>query len=241
MLKLEELEARLRVLVPEEYLESDRAVEPVGMGSAGLQFGADGRVAWDRMWGSFCDLAMAGGPPHKGRLLESEGGGDGTRYERVVEEICRGVGLVTGLWVEESPVRGWVRVTCRERGMAEWMLRAITMENVAVRMREGGTIDLPAGAGFRLEKEMKSVVTVAAKTCHYWRHMGVKRRGEIARLLEGAEVVQPEGGWVGVEFGDVRAAVRGMRLLVAGGVLARREETVVLVAAGCEGFAERLR
>ncbi len=23
------------------------------------------------MWGSFCDLAMAGGPPHKGKLLET--------------------------------------------------------------------------------------------------------------------------------------------------------------------------
>ena len=40
------------------------------MGSAGVRYAADGQVAWDQMWGSFCDLGMAGGPPHKATLLE---------------------------------------------------------------------------------------------------------------------------------------------------------------------------
>ena len=39
------------------------------MRAAGLKYDADGKVAWDEIWGSFCDLAMAGGPPHKGKLL----------------------------------------------------------------------------------------------------------------------------------------------------------------------------
>ncbi len=43
-------------------------VQPVSMGSAGLKFASDGRVAWDEMWGLFCDLALAGGPPHRGRV-----------------------------------------------------------------------------------------------------------------------------------------------------------------------------
>jgi hypothetical protein len=35
-------------------------------------------------------------------------------------------------------------------------------------MREERWIALPAGPGFRLEKEVKNVVTVIAKTFHYW-------------------------------------------------------------------------
>jgi sirohydrochlorin cobaltochelatase len=239
--RLEVLEGRLRVLVPERYSEPGVEVRPGSMASAGLQFGADGRVAWDRMWGSFCDLAMAGGPPHKGTLLTAgsaaeiaaEAFAGSGRYGRVVEEICRGVALVTGMVAEESPVAGWVRVACPERGMAGWLLRAITMENVAVRSSERGTLDLPAGPGFRVEKEIKNVVTVIAKTTHYWRgHMGVGQREKIAELLEemGPPVQAEE--WVAVEFGEVGAAVRGMRLLVAENVLARREGTAVMVGVG---------
>jgi hypothetical protein len=60
--ELEELDQRLRVLLPETYQDSDEQLEPVAMRSAGLKYGADGKVAWDQIWGSFCDLAMAGGP-----------------------------------------------------------------------------------------------------------------------------------------------------------------------------------
>jgi sirohydrochlorin cobaltochelatase len=41
------------------------------------------------------------------------------------------------------------------------------MENVSARF-EGMVLNLPAGPGYRLEKEIKNVVTVIAKTCHYW-------------------------------------------------------------------------
>src|SRR5262245_10187397 len=51
--------------------------------------------------------------------------------------------------------------------MAGWLLRAIVMENVAVR-RRGSILELPAAPHFRLEKEIKNVVTVIAKTAHYW-------------------------------------------------------------------------
>ncbi len=66
---LDKLNARLRVLLPEQYQESYESVQPVSMGSAGLKFAPDGQVAWDEIWQTFCDLAMAGGPPHKGALL----------------------------------------------------------------------------------------------------------------------------------------------------------------------------
>ena len=64
------LEFRLRTMLPEEYQDCYEDVQPVSMGSAGLKYGSDGKVAWNEMWATFCDLAMAGGPPHKGTLLE---------------------------------------------------------------------------------------------------------------------------------------------------------------------------
>ena len=47
------------------------------------------------------------------------------------------------------------------------MVGAIAAENVSVR-REAATIFLPASCTFSLEKEIKNVVTVVAKTYHYW-------------------------------------------------------------------------
>jgi hypothetical protein len=185
--ELEALEARIRALLPEDYQDTYEQVQPTAMGSAGLRFDSDGKVAWDEMWGSFCDLAMAGGPPHKGALLEP---GDPAlvdaepdRYRTVVDEIRRGVTIVAGLMGRASPTPGWVRVTCLDEWMAGWLLRAITMENVAVRA-EGPSIDVPAAPHFRLEKEIKNVITVVAKTCHYWMgHTSRAQQRAIGRLL----------------------------------------------------------
>lgn len=169
--ELDELDRRIKILLPEQYEDNYEQVQPVSMGSAGLKFGADGKVQWNDMWATFCDLAMAGGPPHKGALLDA---GDGAsiaaqpdQYTLVVAEICRGIRLVTGLSVHPSPVDGWIRITCLDAVMAQWLLRAITMENVAARAHDT-TLDVPAAPTFRLEKEIKNVITVVAKTCHYW-------------------------------------------------------------------------
>lgn len=242
----EVLDARLKTMLPEEYRERYEAMQPVAMGAAGLVFGDDGRVAWDAMWKSFCDLAMAGGPPHKGALLEPGGEAEMAaqmdRFRSVVGEVCRGITMVTGLAAEASPVRGWVRVSGMNHAMAGWMLRAITMENVAVRSREGGTLDLPVGPAYRLEKEIKNVVTVMAKTWHYWTgHIPPAQQRLIGRLFDSMEaesaLVQPgDGGeWLRVECPDVRAAVWMMRMMIASNVLARREQTSMYVPVHPEG------
>ena len=184
---LEALDARLRTLLPEEYRDSYEAVQPVSMGSAALKYDADGQVAWDEMWGSFCDLAMAGGPPHKGTLLEpgteAEIDAQFDRYDEVADEICRGIRMVTGLRSYVSPAPGWVSVTCHGDGMAGWLVRAIVMENVAAR-RRGAILELPAAPHFRLEKEIKNVITVIAKTCHYWLgHMPLDQQRAVAELF----------------------------------------------------------
>jgi hypothetical protein len=157
------------------------------MRSAALKYDADGQVAWDQIWGSFCDLAMAGGPPHKGALLEpgTEAAIDAEfgRYDAVAEEICRGITMATGLRAYVSPTPGWVSVTCHSDAMAGWLLRAIVMENVAAR-RRGAILELPASPHFRLEKEIKNVVTVIAKTSHYWLgHMPREQQQAVAELF----------------------------------------------------------
>lgn len=183
---LKALETRLRTLLPDLYQDSND-VEPVSMGSAGLKYGPDGKVAWNDMWQTFCDLAMAGGPPHKGTLLEpgtlADISAEPDRYNDVVGELCRGVRIVTGLPVHPSPVPGWIRVSCVSEGMSGWLLRAIVMENVSVRAH-GAALDLPAGPHYRLEKEIKNVITVIAKTSHYLiDHMTPARHRKIAALF----------------------------------------------------------
>src|SRR5262245_63334934 len=104
---LEELDYRLRIVLPEEYQNSYETMEPTPMGSAGLKFAADGTVAWNEIWGTFCDLAMAGGPPHKGTLLEAGTPGEiearHDRYQEVLEEICRGITMVTDMVARAAP------------------------------------------------------------------------------------------------------------------------------------------
>ena len=129
------------------------------------------RVAWEEMWQSFCDLALAGGPPHRGTLLEPVRVEDAIAktkdYEAVLAEIERGIGLVAGLPIVRSSTLGWVGIECRDETMAIWMLRAIVTENVSVR-RERAVVFLPVGPDFKLDQEIRNVITVVAKTHHYW-------------------------------------------------------------------------
>ena len=83
------------------------------MGAAGLVYNADGKVAWDEIWQGFCDLALAGGPPHRGTLLEPVSPeavlADPQDYERVLSELQRGIEMVTGLRSVRSSTPGWPR------------------------------------------------------------------------------------------------------------------------------------
>jgi hypothetical protein len=158
-------------ILPKDYGGRLDTVAPSSMGSASLVYDADGSVPWDAVWTSFCDLAMAGGPPHRGSLLANVPIEDITlqrdQYERVVAELRRGIELASRLPTCESNIPGWVGVRCHDERMAAWMLRAIIVENILVR-REGAILFLPAGPEFRIEKEIKNVITAVAKTTHYW-------------------------------------------------------------------------
>ena len=112
---------------------------------------------------------------------------------------------------------------CHNTTMADWLMRAIVMENVAARS-SGVMLYLPAAPHFRIEKEVKNVVTVIAKTAHYWMgHMSRSQKTLIADLfrtmsMESPLIEPPIDGWStwrGVECASVAAAVWMMRALVA--------------------------
>lgn len=186
---------RLRLILPALYRAREEEVQPVSMGSAGLKYGPDGKVAWGEIWGSFCDLALAGGPPHRGTLLEAGCApadlAEGERLREVEAELCRGIGLVTGLFAAPGPQSGSVRMYCTSAAMAAWLARAIVAENVSARF-EGLSLFLPAGPGFRVERECKNVITAVAKTTHYWmEHTPPEQQAEIAGLLRAMDAESP--------------------------------------------------
>lgn len=169
--ELAALDEKINELLPPRYQHCYETVAPTSMGSAGLIHGPDGRVAWDRIWTTFCDLALAGGPPHRGKLLEpvsdAEATADPDRQRLVVAEIDRAIGQTSGFRVLGGDSPAWVGLPCQSTAEAAWLHLAITAENVSVR-RRGTVLQLPAGPAFRPEKEIKNLVVAIAKTSHYW-------------------------------------------------------------------------
>lgn len=184
--ELHELERRINSMLPSEYQGQYETVKPTSMGTASLKFDDAGKVAWDNIWTSFCDLALAGGPPHRGTLLEAVPSADALadpeQYQAVVAEIERGIKLVTSLPVITSKTPGWVGVRCESEEMAAWLMRAIIVENIMVR-REGDVLYLPAGPRFTVKREIKNVITAIAKTVHYWStHLLARRQSAEGRF-----------------------------------------------------------
>lgn len=140
------------------------------MAAAPFVWRADGRPDWSAMWESFCDLALHGGPPHRGAADALRGPAPSdpapSSDREMLHEMCRGILETTGLMAEEASP-GWLAVTCASLEMAEWLRAAIVLENVAART-DGCRLLLPAGPRFTLADEVKSVITVVAKTHHYW-------------------------------------------------------------------------
>lgn len=140
------------------------------MAAAPFVWREDGRPDWRSMWTSFCELALFGGPPHRGidqalRGPETAGAAAGSD-PAMVDEIRRGIRETTGL-SSEALSSGWIAVTCESPAMAKWLAAAIAPENIEV-LVEDDRVLLPAGPRLRLEDEVKSIITVVAKTHHYW-------------------------------------------------------------------------
>lgn len=164
------LEARINALLPPRYVGCFEDVSPSSMGSAKLRYDSQGRVVWGEIWTTFCHLALAGGPPHRGRLLgavtEQEVRQAPEQYAVVVAELQRALGLCVELPLISMLQPGWIGLQCDSPATAAWLVRAIVAENVIAR-NEGAVLLVPAGPQFRVEKELKNVVVAVAKTCHY--------------------------------------------------------------------------
>jgi hypothetical protein len=145
------------------------AVSSAPMAAAPFLWRADGRPDWGAMWSSFCELALFGGPPHRGpdsALVAGEAGGGARGAPDAVAELRRGIWETTGLYSEPA-APGWLAVTCSSPRMAAWLCATIILENVDARCDEERLL-VPADPRFALEDQVKSVITVVAKTHHYW-------------------------------------------------------------------------
>lgn len=138
------------------------------MAAAPLKYNDDGSVNWGDMWDTFCVLAQAGGPPHRGTVLTAPTAPDPTdpRYASAVQEIVRGVFEVSGLRATAAEP-GWIAVRTDSPGHALWLQRAIVQENVEV-LAAGDVLYVPVSQEYTLKGEIKNVITVVAKTTHYW-------------------------------------------------------------------------
>lgn len=140
------------------------------MPSAPMRFNNNGSVAWGDMWDSYCVLATEGGPAHRETMLHWVDGTDPTshKYQGVLAEIVRGVKDVSGMEARSAEQAGWVAVETDSTGMANWLAEKIVAENVEAR-NDGKLLLVPIAEHYTLKGEIKNVVTVIAKTSHYWR------------------------------------------------------------------------
>jgi sirohydrochlorin cobaltochelatase len=184
--RLDALEDSLRrdpVAQRREYAPATRRDPEAPMTSAPFLWRPDGRPDWGGMWTTFCELALYGGPPQRGPESPLRATTDGVVESdgEMLAEMRRGIWETTGLYAETS-VPGWLAVSCDSPTMAAWMCAAIILENVGARVDENRLL-LPAGPDYQLKDEVKSIITVVAKTHHYWQ-AHVADTGRVARDAE---------------------------------------------------------
>jgi len=150
-----------------EYTPAARPDAAAPMAAAPFLWKEDGRPDWASMWTSFCELALYGGPPHRGPESALRAPNGTTRSDDdMLAEMRRGIWETTGLYAEPA-APGWLAITCDSPTMAAWLCAAIILENVDARVEDDRLL-LPAGPGYTLKDEVKSIITVVAKTHHYW-------------------------------------------------------------------------
>ncbi|MGH7347442.1 MAG: hypothetical protein ACREK4_21225, partial [Candidatus Rokuibacteriota bacterium] len=166
-----------------EYAPAARLDPAAPMTSAPFLWRPDGRPDWGGMWTTFCELALYGGPPQRGpeSPLRASARAAAESDGEMLAEMRRGIWETTGLYAE-SAEPGWISITNDSPTMAAWMCAAIILENVGARVDDDRLL-LPAGPDYQLKDEVKSIITVVAKTHHYWQ-AHVADTGRVARDAE---------------------------------------------------------
>src|SRR5918995_166490 len=157
---LEELEARLKTILPGEYQDSYEGMEPVPMRSAGLKYGSDGKVAWNEIrnvvtvtaktshyWLEHMPRAQQRGIASLFARLARESPLVEPALTHVGQEpaataLSDAITRDTGRHASKSPYAGWLGVECSSVKSAIWMMRALVAGNVLSR-REGTTLFVP--------------------------------------------------------------------------------------------------
>jgi sirohydrochlorin cobaltochelatase len=184
--------------------QMDHHGEPLVMGApmsaAPFAYRDDGRPDWGAMWTGFCELALYGGPPHRGpdeALPTPQAAPDEVVRDAMVDEMVRGIFETTDLVAEPSP-GGWLRVACDSKRMAAWLCATIILENVDARVEEE-FLFVPGDRDFQLKDQVKSVITVVAKSNHYWQaHIANENglseaRAQARSILLGENIVKLRG------------------------------------------------
>ena len=170
------------------------------MAAAPMKYAADGAVDWGNMWDTFCELAQTGGPPHRATVLRAPDPATvdtaDPAYQSVAAEISRGILAVSGL--PAAPAQpGWIAVQCRSAAQARWLADSILEENVAAQAVES-TLLLPLAAYFTTPGEIKNVITVVAKTTHYWAdHLPAEVKQALAVQVRVSRLAAQVKRWIG--------------------------------------------
>ena len=127
-------------------------VDRAPMPAADLVYDDEGQVAWDRIWSDFCDLAWAGGPPHRLTTLTGAGreeiASNRAAYDLVMAELERGLTMITRWPVRSDLEDGVIGLVCPNPDAADWLWNAIKAENIDVCLSGRRTLLLPAGPSF---------------------------------------------------------------------------------------------
>ena len=168
--QLRALESKINAILPPRYAGCFEDVPPTSMGSAKLKRDADGRVVWGEIWTTFCHLALAGGPPHRGRLLPPVPTGEAKEHpaeqHAVVAEIEARHPIDDGFEDRAQPHARLDRRALLRRRHGR-LAGAGDCRRECHRPARRNVLYVPAGPHFQIEKEIKNVVVSLAKTCHY--------------------------------------------------------------------------
>jgi len=187
----------LRQPAPPSSLNENQPDKRAPMAAAPLVYNEDNSVAWERMWDSFCVLAAAGGPPHRATLLAAQTAGNSAlpSYQFAVDEIVRGIALVSGLTAAPAAT-GWVAIECGKPSKARWLSEQIRQENVDSTW-EATRCFVPVGDYFTIKGEIKNVVTAVAKTTHYWAdHLAEPVKASLAWEEKLTALLERIQGWL---------------------------------------------
>lgn len=149
------------------------AVTNKPMASAPFVYDEQGRIAWDKMWESYCYLAKDGGPAHRGEAQKIEkvdrdmlSVAKNSNFSKISEEALRGVSLILPYPIKIDN-KGWLIISLVSENVAKWFCEVINEENVVCEQHEKD-IYLPLNDTFDIDHDVKSIITVAGKAHHYW-------------------------------------------------------------------------